>query len=189
MDSRENSESKVSEQPAPKQIDFLTGLKEDGFDVGEMEKTLSDKWVEVNYTLNDPSKLGIKAPKGQKIGVSFFASRGLDAEKDKQHTLIKDVRFVGFDGAKMPKVKRTSQANLGPIKRSEVEPHPFRKFPRNWPCFCGSGKKFKKCHMDEVPQWIMKNQAPQVKAMFKQYMAAFGDNPKDIQKVQKELEH
>ncbi len=36
-----------------------------------------------------------------------------------------------------------------PIPRPEV-PNPFKQWPRNLPCFCGSGKKFKKCCNENI---------------------------------------
>jgi len=32
--------------------------------------------------------------------------------------------------------------------------NPLKKYPRNGPCICGSGKKFKKCHLDLLPDAI-----------------------------------
>lgn len=32
--------------------------------------------------------------------------------------------------------------------------NPFRKLPRNEPCPCGSGKKFKKCHLPLLPMCL-----------------------------------
>lgn len=32
--------------------------------------------------------------------------------------------------------------------------NPALGFPRNEPCFCGSGKKFKKCHLLQMPRAV-----------------------------------
>lgn len=167
-----NSESNVSANNPPQRIDFLSGLAKDGFDVGEMEKTLSDKWVKVTYKVKDPKNLGIEDDVS--LTVEFEAKRGLDSAKKDEHTLITNV--IMYDDAneyEPENVKRVKQADLGPIRRDEVEPHPARKYPRNWPCFCGSGKKFKKCHLEQVPHWILKNEAPRVKAMIDAFKENF----------------
>lgn len=35
--------------------------------------------------------------------------------------------------------------------------NPLRKIPRNMPCPCGSGKKFKKCHYLAMPAVLPEN--------------------------------
>lgn len=37
--------------------------------------------------------------------------------------------------------------------------NPLLRYPRNEPCPCGSGMKFKKCHLDQLPQAIPKGVA------------------------------
>lgn len=37
--------------------------------------------------------------------------------------------------------------------------NPLCRYPRNLPCFCGSGIKFKKCHMNFVPKYINKTES------------------------------
>lgn len=32
--------------------------------------------------------------------------------------------------------------------------NPFKKWPRNLPCFCGSGRKFKKCCDDKMSRAV-----------------------------------
>lgn len=36
------------------------------------------------------------------------------------------------------------------MKDERLCSNPFKKWPRNLPCFCGSGKKFKKCCNDKI---------------------------------------
>lgn len=38
----------------------------------------------------------------------------------------------------------------------ELLPNPFKKWPRNLPCFCGSGVKFKKCCHDKIIDVVTK---------------------------------
>lgn len=38
-------------------------------------------------------------------------------------------------------------------------PNPMLRWPRNTVCFCGSGRKFKKCHMHKVPSMILRSEA------------------------------
>lgn len=42
--------------------------------------------------------------------------------------------------------------------------NPFKKYPHNLACYCGSGKKFKKCHANNIPETIPKVQEKEVKA-------------------------
>ena len=37
--------------------------------------------------------------------------------------------------------------------------NPLSKYTRNLACYCGSGKKFKKCHLNTIPKYINKTQA------------------------------
>ena len=41
--------------------------------------------------------------------------------------------------------------------------NPFSKYPNNLPCYCGSGKKFKKCHQATIPLTIQQSQEKEVK--------------------------
>lgn len=41
--------------------------------------------------------------------------------------------------------------------------NPIRDFPRNHKCFCGSGKKFKKCHLDKCSPVIETSKVKELK--------------------------
>ena len=49
--------------------------------------------------------------------------------------------------------------------------NPFRKYPQNLPCYCGSGKKFKKCHRDVLPVCVKSSEVGQVEAYIKKMIA------------------
>jgi hypothetical protein len=59
---------------------------------------------------------------------------------------------TGLAGCPEGKIELRRQRNL--IARLKLErpppqwqiPHPHGQYPVNAPCFCGSGKKYKKCH-------------------------------------------
>lgn len=40
---------------------------------------------------------------------------------------------------------------------------PLSRYPANAKCFCGSGKKFKKCHKDQVKMAVKPEEAEQLK--------------------------
>lgn len=42
--------------------------------------------------------------------------------------------------------------------RPGVVYNPFTKWPRNFPCFCGSGVKFKKCHESKIDTGVSEHQ-------------------------------
>lgn len=45
--------------------------------------------------------------------------------------------------------------------------NPLKKHPRNSPCPCGSQKKFKKCHLDLLPEAITTQEAEKLKRLAK----------------------
>ena len=170
----------MSEQAEPiktQQVDFLVWLKQRGFVVDDMENMLDDTWKPFEFSFKDGGE--------KNITVKWKAKRGLDATKPDQHTLISDVQFVNLPDD--VKVKKISQAELGPIRRDEIDPHPFRKYPRNMKCFCGSGKKFKVCHIELIPHWCLKKDTPQLKAMFTAFMDNFKGREEHIQATAEHL--
>lgn len=151
-----------------KQVDFLSWLTTHGFDVGDMELRLDDKWKPFEFSFKE---------QGTQVTVQWEAKRGLDATKPDQHTLIQGVKIINAPGLT---TTRTEQANLGPIRRDEIDPHPFKKYPRNMKCFCGSGKKFKVCHLEQIPIWCLKKDTARLKGMFDQFMANFAGRQDQI---------
>lgn len=190
-----------------KSIDFLSALVKDGFVLDEVENQLGDEWVDVEYVLKDPASLGFVLNDDMSdavIKTTFRAKRGLDAEKKDEHTLISNVMIYIDDepvmsseqatgrsaealAAGVPEVKRQKQADLGPIRQDEVVEHPYRKFPRNWPCFCGSGMKFKKCHINQVPSHCLKNEYPKIKKSLDDFIAHFEGRKDAIIETQRRL--
>jgi hypothetical protein len=42
--------------------------------------------------------------------------------------------------------------------KAQIAAHPFHKYPRNAVCYCGSGRKFKKCHGQVLPLYCEQKQ-------------------------------
>lgn len=57
------------------------------------------------------------------------------------------------------------------LAKEELEPHPFKGWPRNLSCFCGSGKKFKRCHEETLPAKCPKKFSEVLAADFKTSLA------------------
>jgi hypothetical protein len=168
--------SETAEPTKTKQVDFLSWLRDKGFVVDDMESQLDDTWKPFKFSFKE---------QGTTIAVEWQAKRGLDATKPNQHTLIQGVKIINAPGLT---TKRTDQADLGPIRRDEIDPHPLLKYPRNMKCFCGSGKKFKLCHLSEIPMWCLKKDAPRLKAMRDAFVANFSGRDTQIQETRKYLE-
>ena len=45
--------------------------------------------------------------------------------------------------------------------------NPLLQFPRNEPCYCKSGKKFKNCHMRTLPPKVSKEAAEELVVLMK----------------------
>ncbi len=52
--------------------------------------------------------------------------------------------------------------------------NPLREFPRNMPCFCGSGNKFKRCCMKNLEDTVEPQQLAPLKKAMAQVIAAGG---------------
>jgi preprotein translocase subunit SecA len=72
-----------------------------------------------------------------------------------QQTSSDDTQVDGFVSAAQaaaasgeiePEVAASAAAAAAPVKQQTVVKDDFSKTPRNAPCPCGSGKKFKLCH-------------------------------------------
>lgn len=48
------------------------------------------------------------------------------------------------------------------------EMNPFKKYPRNSPCYCESGKKFKNCCLNSEPMAIPKGEAETARTLIAQ---------------------
>ena len=62
------------------------------------------------------------------------------------------------------------------VKKSDLVPNPFNKWPRNLPCFCGSGKKFKKCHDGNFSEPVTPEEAEKLKPDFDRILAVVQTN-------------
>lgn len=48
-------------------------------------------------------------------------------------------------------------------------PNPLMKWPRNFSCVCGSGRKFKKCHLPDLAKNTTFKDAVQIESKLKKY--------------------
>jgi hypothetical protein len=48
--------------------------------------------------------------------------------------------------------------------------NPFSHWPVNWPCFCGSGDKFKKCCSDKMSHHVSSRDAQVLKADYEKQL-------------------
>ncbi len=44
-------------------------------------------------------------------------------------------------------------------------PNPLLKYPRNKPCICQNGKKFKVCHLNQLPRMVPSEMAENAKEL------------------------
>lgn len=51
------------------------------------------------------------------------------------------------------------------VPRTGMTFNPMNRYPRNSDCPCGSGKKYKKCHMNQASMAVDKKDAAGIKAM------------------------
>lgn len=56
-------------------------------------------------------------------------------------------------------------------EKTEMLPNPFKDWPRNLQCFCGSGKKFKKCHDGQFENKVTAAEAKSLKEDFDKTLA------------------
>lgn len=45
--------------------------------------------------------------------------------------------------------------------------NPALKYPQNYPCFCGSGAKFKRCCFQKLPRYVKESQIPNIEKELK----------------------
>lgn len=55
----------------------------------------------------------------------------------------------------------------GPVTEPRLVPNPLLGFPRNDPCFCNGGKKFKNCHLKKLPRTILPSLAEETKQVLR----------------------
>lgn len=74
-----------------------------------------------------------------------------------------NARLKSDEAKTMAEARKAQNANKKKARRQVyvTKPgfvwNPLLKYPRNELCPCGSGKKFKKCHLDQLPQAIPKS--------------------------------
>ena len=120
-------------------------------------QTLDFLWVEHLTAIEDLRQgIGLVAY-GQQDPLVAFKKQGFQLFKDLQDTVVRDsiVRF--FRLTPKPVIEKETvlssqrgESNGAPVKRAReavaVAAPTSRKMGRNEPCWCGSGKKYKKCH-------------------------------------------
>ncbi len=70
----------------------------------------------------------------------------------------------------LPRIKNDTQVLIGKEYEPEVGHswNPIVSWPRNNPCFCQSGKKFKKCCMNKVSRTCMNTSYEMLRAAVKE---------------------
>ena len=71
-------------------------------------------------------------------------------EQMPKHTSTNQPESEVSEGNKSMKTIRKMSTNSGSDKSRKVSTKEETKLGRNDPCWCGSGKKFKKCHFPEM---------------------------------------
>ena len=65
----------------------------------------------------------------------------------------------------MPKTKPPANPKYKMALTEGYDWNPFKKYPRNESCYCGSGKKYKNCCIDTEPMAIPKESAAKAKEL------------------------
>ena len=123
------------------QKDPLTEWQREGFEMfGAMMTGIAQDFVK--YVMN------VQVVQNQVPAVAGTAP----AVQNMQTSSSDDTDIGGFDQAARAAVAEGElpadavPAQAAPVKQQTVVKDPFEKTPRNAPCPCGSGKKFKQCH-------------------------------------------
>lgn len=123
------------------QKDPLTEWQREGFEMfGAMMTGIAQDFVK--YVMN------VQVVQNQVPAVADTAP----AVQNMQTSSSDDTDIGGFDQAARAAVAEGElpadavPAQAAPVKQQTVVKDPFEKTPRNAPCPCGSGKKFKQCH-------------------------------------------
>lgn len=132
-------------------LDFFQWLHDCNIDtkqILEESKKQPWKWIGFEYEVNDdrvsafPMKVEFK---------TLF-------QDNNQTLLVKDSSIVektsqGERPAEKVTIKTAADGTRKIEMRTEISAHPFKKYPRNMVCYCGSEKKFKKCHGLVLPDY------------------------------------
>ncbi len=62
-------------------------------------------------------------------------------------------------GYRDPEIKHRQ---MGYVPKDGMAHNPLKGYPRNYPCVCGSEKKFKKCCMDKMKGTVKNSEAPRL---------------------------
>lgn len=98
----------------------------------------------------------------QKIGHNIYWNTKVIVDHVGRHTY----------SAIIPKEKSYNKINVNEVDpKNEPVPNPFNQWPNNLSCYCGSGKKFKRCHRADMPKHISKADHPALDESFKKQLA------------------
>jgi preprotein translocase subunit SecA len=121
------------------QKDPLTEWQREGFELfGQMMKAIAQDFV--RYVMH----VQMVAPQTPQLDPTKFQQLSSDTETDTGFTRAAAAAIA--DGDLEPVAVPGQLAPDQPVKQQTVVKDDFSKTPRNAPCPCGSGKKFKMCH-------------------------------------------
>jgi hypothetical protein len=115
-----------------------------------------------------PALRWLRAKAHEELGEADAAEQALRAAEQLDPawppTVIDLARLAGDRGdaaAGLALLKRL-EIDMAPVLRQVLEqyrPAPTRMMPRNQPCWCGSGRKFKQCHLRQFDQLPLRKRA------------------------------
>jgi len=150
--------------------DFFQWLSECGIDTQQVVdecKKHPDVFMGFDYEVTDESLSTLP------MQVMFHAKYVSESQLLKMQDVTVTYINKDKDGNKKPGpphhavqlVKRKDGSFVAKMD-AEIQGHPFHGYPRNAPCFCGSGKKYKKCHFLEIPAYCLNKDYKNLKAYF-----------------------
>jgi len=121
------------------QIDPLTAWQKEGFEMfGAMMKGIAQDFV--RYVMHvQVVRQEAPAPIVQNVQQTSSDDTQVDG-------FVSAAQAAAASGEIEPEVAASAAAAAAPVKQQTVVKDDFSKTPRNAPCPCGSGKKFKLCH-------------------------------------------
>lgn len=105
--------------------------------------------------------------------------------KNKKGIDIAAVREKHINGEQLTNLERRVNRDIGYRIAPGFLWNPLTKYPKNWPCFCGSGLKFKKCCTDKVPKTCTKELFPKYQLIVDQANLGMHPRPQVVKPPEK----
>lgn len=156
-----------------KRLDVLLWLALYGFNVRAFQMSLKEEPQKYHFEMFDPQFAS------SPIRVEFYARRGwkeIHRGAGKESTIVMEgTEIQSLKTGQVLNVKNDPHYKLPPGFNPPAKRvlHPFNRYPRNAKCFCGSEKKFKKCHKDTFPMYVLEHDYPRLKKLFDLYEEKF----------------